>query len=41
MGHEWVRYDVPVRDADTDEMVTMHFERPVFRPHSGARCGWV
>lgn len=31
MGHEWVRYDVPVRDADTDEMVTMHFERPVFR----------
>lgn len=30
-GKEWVRYDVPVRDADTDEMVTMHFERPVFR----------
>lgn len=31
LGHDWVRYDVPVRDADTNEMVTMHFERPVFR----------
>jgi len=31
MGHEWVRYDVPVREAHSDEMVTMHFERPVFR----------
>lgn len=30
-GKEWVRYDVPIRDADTEEMVTMKFERPVFR----------
>ena len=30
-GKEWVRYDVPVRDADTEEMVTMKFERPVYR----------
>lgn len=30
-GKPWVRYDVPVRDADTDELVTMKFERPVFR----------
>jgi len=30
-GNPWVRYDVPVKDADTDEMVTLHFERPVHR----------
>lgn len=30
-GKPWVRYEVPVKDADTDEMVTMEFERPVFR----------
>lgn len=30
-GKPWVRYEVPVKDADTDELVTMEFERPVFR----------
>lgn len=30
-GKEWVRYDVPVKDADTDEMVRLEFERPVYR----------
>ncbi|UAW97118.1 ATP-dependent zinc protease [Halopseudomonas nanhaiensis] len=30
-GKDWVRYDVPVRDAESEEMVTMEFERPVFR----------
>lgn len=30
-GKEWVRYDVPIRDADSEEMVKMEFERPVFR----------
>jgi len=30
-GKPWVRYDVPVKDADTGELVTMQFERPVFR----------
>lgn len=30
-GKSWVRYDVPVKDADTGEMVTLKFERPVFR----------
>lgn len=30
-GKEWVRYDVPVKDADTDELVRMEFERPVYR----------
>ncbi|MEH6565316.1 MAG: ATP-dependent zinc protease [Halopseudomonas sp.] len=30
-GKPWVRYDVPVKDADTGDMVTMQFERPVFR----------
>lgn len=30
-GKEWVRYDVPVEDADTDERVRMEFERPVYR----------
>lgn len=30
-GKKWVRYDVPVVDADTGHQVTLHFERPVFR----------
>lgn len=30
-GKSWVRYDVPVKDADTDERVMLKFERPVFR----------
>ncbi len=30
-GKSWVRYDVPVKDADTGEMVTLKFERPVYR----------
>lgn len=30
-GKQWVRYDVPVKDADTDELIKMKFERPVFR----------
>ena len=30
-GKPWVRYDVPVKDADTDELVVMSFDRPVFR----------
>ncbi|MEH6500607.1 MAG: ATP-dependent zinc protease [Pseudoalteromonas distincta] len=30
-GKQWVRYDVPVKDADTDELVELQFERPVFR----------
>ncbi len=30
-GKPWVRYDVPVKDADSGELVTMQFERPVFR----------
>ncbi|WP_226944871.1 ATP-dependent zinc protease [Pseudomonas sp. FME51] len=30
-GKKWVRYDVPVVDADTGHRVTLHFERPVFR----------
>ncbi|WP_235906737.1 retropepsin-like aspartic peptidase RloA3 [Pseudomonas saliphila] len=30
-GKEWVRYDVPVEDADTDELVRLEFERPVYR----------
>lgn len=30
-GKQWVRYDVPVRDADTGERVKLQFERPVFR----------
>lgn len=30
-GKQWVRYDVPVRDADTGELIRMKFERPVFR----------
>lgn len=30
-GKPWVRYEVPVKDADTDELVKMQFERPVFR----------
>jgi hypothetical protein len=30
-GKPWVRYEVPVKDADTDELVVMQFERPVFR----------
>ena len=30
-GKKWVRYDVPVVDADTGNRVTLHFERPVFR----------
>jgi hypothetical protein len=30
-GKSWVRYDVPVRDADTGERITLKFERPVFR----------
>ena len=30
-GKRWVRYDVPVKDADSGEQVTMHFEVPVYR----------
>jgi hypothetical protein len=30
-GKAWVRYDVPVKDADTDKQVKMKFERPVYR----------
>jgi hypothetical protein len=30
-GKSWVRYDVPVKDADTGKRVTMKFERPVYR----------
>lgn len=30
-GKSWVRYDVPVRDADTGKRVMMKFERPVYR----------
>ena len=30
-GKSWVRYEVPVRDADTGKRVTMKFERPVYR----------
>ncbi|MEZ2746501.1 ATP-dependent zinc protease [Halopseudomonas bauzanensis] len=30
-GKRWVRYDVPVVDADTGNKVTLHFERPVYR----------
>lgn len=30
-GKQWVRYDVPVKDADTGELVKLKFERPVFR----------
>lgn len=30
-GRQWVRYDVPVKDADTDERVKLKFERPVTR----------
>ncbi|KAA0693618.1 ATP-dependent zinc protease [Halopseudomonas laoshanensis] len=30
-GKQWVRYDVPVKDADTGELIEMEFERPVFR----------
>lgn len=30
-GKPWVRYEVPVRDADTGKRVTMKFERPVYR----------
>lgn len=30
-GKRWVRYDVEVKDADTGEMTTLHFERPVYR----------
>lgn len=30
-GKEWVRYDVPVNDADNGELVRMEFERPVYR----------
>ncbi len=30
-GKRWVRYDVPVKDADTGERITMHFEVPVYR----------
>lgn len=30
-GKKWVRYDVPVVDADTGNRVTLQFERPVFR----------
>lgn len=30
-GKPWVRYDVPVKDADTGKRVTMKFERPVYR----------
>src|SRR5690606_22460171 len=27
----WVRYDVEVKEADTGELTTLHFERPVYR----------
>lgn len=30
-GKAWVRYDVPVKDADSGEIVTLKFERPVYR----------
>ncbi|SDT98679.1 retropepsin-like aspartic peptidase RloA3 [Halopseudomonas salegens] len=30
-GKRWVRYDVPVVDAETGDKVTMHFEVPVYR----------
>lgn len=30
-GKRWVRYDVEVKDADTGELVTLKFERPVYR----------
>lgn len=30
-GKRWVRYDVPVVDADTGDKVTMNFEVPVYR----------
>ncbi|PAU89013.1 ATP-dependent zinc protease [Pseudomonas sp. WN033] len=30
-GNPWVRYDVPVKDADSGELVTLKFERPVYR----------
>ncbi|WP_022962221.1 ATP-dependent zinc protease [Halopseudomonas pelagia] len=30
-GKQWVRYDVPVKDADTGERIKLQFERPVFR----------
>ncbi|WP_373186866.1 ATP-dependent zinc protease [Halopseudomonas sp.] len=30
-GKSWVRYDVPVRDADTGKRVNLEFERPVYR----------
>jgi hypothetical protein len=30
-GKSWVRYDVPVRDADTGKQVNLQFERPVYR----------
>ncbi|SDS23163.1 Uncharacterized conserved protein [Halopseudomonas litoralis] len=28
---KWVRYDVTVKDVDTDERVTMNFEQPLYR----------
>lgn len=30
-GKQWVRYDVPVKDADTGELIDLKFERPVYR----------
>lgn len=30
-GKSWVRYDVPVRDADSGKRVKLQFERPVYR----------
>lgn len=30
-GKRWVRYDVEVKDADSEEQVTMSFERPLYR----------
>lgn len=30
-GKRWVRYDVPVTDAETGNKVTLQFERPVYR----------
>lgn len=30
-GKQWVRYDVPVKDADSGELIKLKFERPVYR----------
>tara|TARA_R110002020_G_scaffold434868_2_gene645030 strand:+ start:1295 stop:1900 length:606 start_codon:yes stop_codon:yes gene_type:complete len=38
---KWVRYDVTVKDIDTDERVTMNFEQPLYRKMTVRGAGGV